>query len=123
MGQTALLEAQLPLALVATRDVDVKADYEFAVESEFKRLLSLKGRALDPLGHEVWMPRETRYTALYAGRSVDLSIADAECVLLSKALKAPAKNRVLILEYLASGPSERFLTLAKKYRVNLEQFL
>jgi hypothetical protein len=122
MGQTALLEAHLPLALVATRDVDVKADYEFSVESEFKRLLRLKGRDLDPLGHEVWMPRETQYTALYAGRSVELSIADAECVLLST-LKAPAKNRVLILEYLASGPSERFLALAKKYRVNLEQFL
>jgi len=123
VGQTALLEVGVPLTLVATRDVDVTADYESAVEAEFRRLLRMKGRELNPLGHEIWMPRETRYSMLHAGRSVELSVADPEAVLVSKALKAPDKNLALIIEYLARGPSTRFLTLAKKYRINLEQFL
>ena len=46
-----------------------------------------------------------------------------EAVLVSKALKAPAKNRSLLTEYLAKGASQRFLDMAKKYGVDLEQFL
>jgi hypothetical protein len=86
-------------------------------------LLKTQGRDLDALGHEIWMPKETKYSVLYAGQWVGLSVADAESVLLSKALKAPDKNRALLVEYLAGGPSARFLALAKKYRVDLEQFL
>lgn len=54
---------------------------------------------------------------------MELSIAEPEAVLVSKALKAPDKNRVLITDYLAHGPSPRFLALAEKYHVDLEQFL
>jgi hypothetical protein len=69
------------------------------------------------------MPKETRYSALYSGRFVELSVADSDAVLLSKALKAPVKNRQILVEYLARGASDRFLEMAKKYRLNLEQFL
>ena len=44
-------------------------------------------------------------------------------VLISKALKAPKKNQALITEYLAKGASERFFALARKYGVDLEQFV
>ncbi len=123
LGQTALMEAGVQLTLAATRDVDVTADYESAVEAEFRRLLQKQGRELDALGHDIWMPKETRYSELYSGRWVTVLLADAESVLLSKAHKAPDKNRSLIVEYLASGASRRFLDLAEKYDVNLEQFL
>lgn len=33
------------------------------------------------------------------------------------------KNSALLTEYLASGPSTRFVTLAEKYDVDLEQFV
>lgn len=42
---------------------------------------------------------------------------------LSKALKAPKKNGALIAEYLAKGASDKFQALAKKYNLDLEQFL
>ncbi len=122
LGQTALLEAQVPLTLAATKDVDVYADYEFAVEQEFRRLLAAKGRELDSLGGEVWMPKETLYQPLFDGRFVKLLVADAESVLVSKGLKAPRKNQPLLTEYLARGPSARFLKLAQKYGLDLEQF-
>ena len=117
------LSGTVELTLAATNDVDVYADYPHAVEREFARLLAVEGRELDPLGHEVWMPRETRYNEFFAGRNVRVLVADLEAILLSKALKAPAKNRPLIVEYLARGASERFLGLARKYRLDLEQFL
>jgi hypothetical protein len=50
-------------------------------------------------------------------------LAEPEAVLVSKALKAPAKNRQLLVEYLASGPSDRFMKLVAKHTVDLEQFL
>lgn len=122
LGQSALFEAHLPLRLAATRDVDVRADYDDAVRREFERLLLARGRELEPLGHEIWMPRETRYTDLLHGKLVRLMVAEPEAVLVSKALKAPAKNAPLLTEYLALGPSARFFELAKKYAVPLEQF-
>jgi len=123
LGQMALLELRAPLALVATHDVDVYADYEYAIEEEFRRLLALKGKQLDSLGSEVWMPDETRYTSMYAGQFVTLEVADLESVLVSKGLKAPAKNRAIVTEYLASGASPRFMELSTKYGLDLEQFL
>ena len=123
LGQAALLEAKVSLTLALTNDVDVYADYEFAVEQEFRRLLAKEGRELDSLGSEVWMPVETAYQPLFVGQYVTLLVADSESVLLSKALKAARKNRLLLTEYLASGPSARFLKLAQKYRLDLEQFL
>jgi hypothetical protein len=69
------------------------------------------------------MPEETDYEGFFAGRFVTLRVADEECVLLSKAAKAPGKNSPLLTEYLASGPSERFMALAAKYNVDLEQFI
>jgi hypothetical protein len=123
LGQTALLEAGVALSLAATNDVDAYADYPHAVEVEFRRLLAAEGRELDPLGHEVWMPPETQYEEFFKGRFVRVLLAEPEAILLSKALKAPAKNRPLIVEYLASGASERFLELAQAYQLDLEQFL
>lgn len=123
LGQMALLEGGEALPLAFTNDVDVYADYEGAVEAEFRRLLEQEGKQLDPQGNEIWMPRETEYSNLFVGRYVTMQVADVDAVLLSKALKAPAKNRTLIVEYLARGASKRFLEMAKKYKLELEQFL
>ena len=123
LGQMALFELGTKLPLVATNDVDVYADYGHAMQQEFARLLSARGKLLDPVGSEVWMPREARYRTLYRGELVRLDVADEESVLLSKALKAPRKNGPLITAYLAAGPSERFIQLAGAYGLDLEQFV
>jgi len=123
LGQMALLEQQAPLSLALTDDVDVYANYDHSVEQEFRRLLAIEGKQLDPVGHEVWMPRTTRYSAAFSGELVTLEVAELEAVLVSKALKAPTKNAALIAEYLAAGPSERFVELSKHHDVDLEQFV
>jgi ribosomal protein L17 len=43
--------------------------------------------------------------------------------LISKAKKAPIKNKNLIIEYIGNKPSKLFFDLAKKYEVRLEDFL
>jgi hypothetical protein len=123
LGQAALFAAELDLTLTGTQDLDAYADYEWAVQQELERLLAREGKVLDPHGHEVWMPRETRYNPLYQGSYVEAFVADPDAILISKAVKAVEKNKALITEYLAKGASERFFELAQKYDVDLEQFV
>lgn len=118
LGQSALLEIGLPVELAATKDVDVYADYDDAIRRRFAELLAGRGLELDLLAHEIWMPRETRYTPAFSGKLVQLMLAEPEAILVSKALKAPAKNRVLITEYLSVGATERFWELARKYALD-----
>lgn len=123
LGQAALWVADLDLTLTATRDLDAYADYDWTVQKELERLLAKAGKVLDPHGREIWMPRETRYTPLYEGTYVEAFVAEPDAVLISKARKAPEKNAALITEYLAKGASKRFFQLAKKYTIDLEQFV
>lgn len=123
LGQAALFIAELDLTLTATQDLDAYADYDWAVQQELERLLAKDGKVLDPHGHETWMPRETQYAPLYEGTYVDAFVADPDAVLISKACKAPEKNKALITEYLAKGASKRFFELATKYALDLEQFV
>ncbi len=122
-GQSALMEAELGIPLAATQDVDVIADYEYAVKKKFEELLERRNLIVDPVGHEAWMPKETEYEIDYQGRYVTGLVAHPDFVLISKALKAPAKNRILLTDYLAQGASDRFLRLADTYNLDLEQFL
>jgi hypothetical protein len=123
VGQTALLEANLEIELPATVDVDVFADYQYAVQKKFEQLLAAHNRILDPVGHEAWMPSETEYVTIYGGRLVLGSIAKPEYVLVAKALKAPIKNKTLLVDYLAHGPTKLFLELARRYKVDLGEFV
>lgn len=123
LGQSALLEVGAPLSLAVTNDVDVQADFVWTIEAELRRLLRQRGRELDPVGTEIWMPRETVYEVLFTGSFVTLKVADIDAILVSKALEAPRKNRALIVEYLAGGATPRFLRLARKYKIDLESFL
>lgn len=123
LGQGALFELGIGLTLEATQDLDVYANYQHAVEVQFRQLLKARNIVLDPMGHEVWMPPETQYDLIHQGRFVTAKVAQAEYILLSKAARAPGKNRALLAEYLAKGATPLFLALAERHRVNLEIFL
>lgn len=76
LGQCALFEVGAPFSLALTNDVDVRANYVAAIEGELRRLLRQNGKELDPLGDEIWMPKETKYELLFAGEFVTLEVAD-----------------------------------------------
>lgn len=123
VGQTGLVEAHVDLELIETMDVDALGILDHLIQKKFDDLLRPYGKRFDPLSHEVWMPKETEYDRVFDGRFVRGLIARPEYILVSKAMKAPKKNFALIQEYLAKGPSETFLFLAKKYALDLEEFL
>ena len=123
LGQTALIEANLSIHVPATMDVDVFAKCEHSVRRKFEDLLKEIGKELDPVGHEAWMPKETEYDDFFTGKWVNAYLAAPEYILISKAKKAPTKNRALLVEYIASGPPKKFFALANKYEIDLGSFL
>ena len=123
VGQAALIEAKIQLSLLATMDVDAYMNCEFEVRKKFDDLLQEEDKHLDPNSKLVWMPEETEYQNFYLGKMLKVYLAKAEYILLSKALKAPDKNKDLIVEYLAKGASPLFQKLAVKYKLDLDKFL
>ena len=123
LGQTALIEAKLDLTLFATLDVDAYANFSSYAKALFSKVLQKHGLFYDELSNEIWMPQETEYLLMFKGQSFDGYIAKPEFVLVSKLLKARDRNRNIIIEYLAKGPSALFLKLCKAYKVNLEEFV
>ena len=123
IGQTALLEAQLGIQLAATMDVDLHNQLHGVVRHKLDELLSFYGKKIDPVGHEAWMPKETKFHLIYEGKFIKCFIAQPEYILISKARMAKEKNKNLIIEYVGAQPTPLFLKLAKKYEINLEDFI
>lgn len=123
VGQTALVESGLSLSFPETIDVDAFHKMTYEVWKKFDGILQTFGRRLDPLSHEIWMPDETSYNLVYKAKWVAGFIAQPEYILISKALKAPDKNRSILIQYLIKGPSQKFLNLAKKYNIDFERFV
>jgi hypothetical protein len=123
IGQTALLEAGLGLRLTATMDVDLYKQLHGAIRQKLDELFTVHGKKIDPVGHEAWMPKETKFNPIYTGKFAKCFVARPEYVLISKAKMAPEKNRNLIIEYLGTQPTALFLRLVKKYKIDLEEFL
>ena len=78
----------------ATVDVDALLSCEWICKVEFKRLLQEHGYAYDELSNEIWIPQDAQFVEIFRSRFVwcdSLSPLDA---LVSKAIKAPEKNKV-----------------------------
>jgi len=123
VGQAALLEAKLNFSVAATVDVDILNNAKHEVVAKLREILISEGLELDSLSHQIWMPDETEYADLYQGEWVRAFLAGTEYIMLSKALKAPAKNAVLIRNYVAHQPSGSFFELCDKYSVDLKSIL
>ena len=123
LGQTALIEARLDLTLFATLYIDAYANFNSYAKTLFSKLLEKHGLFYDELSNEIWMPVETEYKLIFKGETFDGFLAKPEFVLLSKLLKAPDKNRNIIIEYLSKGPADLFMSLCKHYEINLKEFL
>lgn len=123
VGQNALLEAKLDLKLAATVDVDTIDNASHSVRAKLSEFLRLEGLELDPLGNEIWMPEETRYTDIYIGDWVRALRAWPVYILVSKAKFAIDKNKGLIRQYLAHRPDPLFFDLCEKYEVDIGHVL
>ena len=107
VGQTALHLSGVDLHLNRTHDIDAYANFEYIVMRQFETLLKQVGKIYDRYSYQIWMPPETRYETYYKGSLLTVEISKIEYVLISKALKEPIKNKLLLKQYLKKEPDRK----------------
>lgn len=114
LGQMSLLAHQdisSILTLTQTLDLDAKLQMDHFIKQEFKKLLSKAGLIYDEDSHLVWIPPGAEFDELFSYPKLVVKAIDPESALLSKAIKAREKNKILIREAIASG---RFPELSER---------
>ncbi|MFH1018184.1 MAG: hypothetical protein V1798_08400 [Pseudomonadota bacterium] len=89
------------LSLVATLDVDAWIDASEFVKTEFKRLLADAGLEYDNDSEKVWIPKESTFTPIFSTLRLECEVLDPVYSLVSKAIKAKEKNRILVRDALS----------------------
>lgn len=125
LGQQGLLIRQetLPnLRLLATTDFDAFLSAEPPLDDLFKRLLREEGLIYDEQSQYVWLPEETTFELIYDSDSIRVLSPLPLYLIVSKAVKAPQKNKQLVTSAIVQFGDE-LLRLFEKYHVDVEQFL
>lgn len=105
VGQVALLLADLPFDITATVDIDIMHTYR-SPESQWLASLCLDvGLMLESDHALIWMPPETEYVALFAGRYLHVEVAKPMYVIASKCRFQRERDRELIQAYLQQYPA------------------
>lgn len=104
LGQFALRVhpvASKQLHLTQTMDVDALVESDASGLSVLKEELYELGLQYDELSSEIWIPPGSAFEILVDEPEIEIAVLEPIAVLTSKALKAPEKNRALIIEGLA----------------------
>lgn len=109
------------LNLIATRDIDALVKATGGFQSQFRTVVNELGFEYDELSSEVWIPEGATYSLLYQGTRFTIQALDPISVLVSKAVKAKEKNRILIREAI-DVYGDRLISSLKKYNVDLSFF-
>ena len=105
MGQMSLLTNRTisaQIKLIGTVDVDASIDggpYSW-VGKKFAQILAAKGLELDKYADEIWLPKNATFQKVFSGKILTCLRLDPLDALVSKAVKAPEKNRILIRQAL-----------------------
>lgn len=125
LGQMSLLaddKVSAVLSLAQTGDMDAILKMNTIVKNEFKGILKKHGLIYDEDSHLVWIPPKSKFQEFADYSTIKVNVIDPESALVSKAVKAPEKNKQLIREAIASG---KFPGLVKRIIENggkLENF-
>lgn len=101
LGQMALFAneyASASLDLVQTKDLDAIIEGDWVVRSMFKETLRHHGLVYDDLSDEIWIPPEATFDEYYNSSLLRVLVLSPLYVLVSKAVKAPEKNKQLITQ-------------------------
>lgn len=99
LGQMSLLvddKVSAVLNLAQTGDLDAKLEMEFPVKKKLKELLSEQGLIYDEDSDKIFIPKGSRELPLFEFAYITVKRLDPESALVSKAVKAVAKNKQLI---------------------------
>lgn len=104
LGQMSLMvneKVSATLTLAQTADVDAQLDSEYFVLKCFKEILQKNGLQYDMDSEKIWLPKDKVFLSLLQEPMIEVLIVDPESTLVSKAVKAPIKNKILIREAIA----------------------
>jgi hypothetical protein len=126
LGQMSLLaneKVSLLLSLAQTGDFDARLKMEHFVKKELQELLKERHLIYDEDSPLVWIPPGAQFELLSDLKHVVVESIDPESALVSKAVKAPAKNKQLIREAIASDVFPTLVDRILKNGGKLEDFV
>lgn len=128
LGQFTLLAndvAARVLTLQRTNDLDaVIKENDWNIRRILdKEILRKHGLELDPQSDDIWIPPGAKYELLKDFKNVRVKLLDPESALVSKAVKAKGKNRVLIIDAIASGEFPGLVERIESNGGDLEYFI
>ncbi len=105
LGQSSLLSQPALtafLSLAQTGDLDALLRADSFVKKQLELLLSKHGLIYDEDSPLIFVPKNSRFTLFLDLPLLEVKIIDPESALVSKAVKAPEKNKQLIRQAIAS---------------------
>ncbi len=105
LGQISLLaqpELTMQLDLAATGDLDAKMECDYFVKAELEKILPKYKLTYDHDSGLIFIPKSSQFHQLGEYVNLSVKVIDPESALVSKAVKAPEKNKYLIRSALAS---------------------
>jgi hypothetical protein len=99
------------LNLIQTGDVDALIQADYFYKSELKKILPKYGFIYDEDSPYIFIPEDSHFNSFASLSLIEVDVIDPESALVSKAVKAPEKNKNLIREALHKNT---FLNLAKR---------
>jgi len=106
LGQTSLLaqpELTIDLELAQTGDLDAKLRCDYFIKSKLKEILPEYGLIYDEDSELIFIPEGSEFNKLGHYKNLSVKVIDPESALVSKAVKAPEKNKQLIRAAISSG--------------------
>jgi hypothetical protein len=125
LGQQGLLirkDKMKNLHLVMTTDFDGNLRGEPPLGDIFKKKLKEFGLTYDEKSQYIWLPDETEYEGIYESDVIFLDSPLPIYLITSKALKAPEKNKQLVISAIEEY-GEDLLKLFDKYKVDMTKFI
>jgi len=113
VGQIALLLADLPMEVAATRDIDILHHIPYSQMKGLEKMFLDVGLVLERDQGLIWMPDDTVYHPLFSGKLAQVYYADALDVMTSKAKYKRSKDKILLRKYfkINSGAKEKIRQL------------
>ena len=128
LGQVTLLANDIVakvLTLQRTNDLDAtfNINQDFVTDLLRNKILPQHGLVLDSDSELVWIPPKSQFEDFCAFKNVSVKLLDPESALVSKAVKAKQKNRVLVVDAIASDQFPNLVQRIKENNGDLEYFL
>lgn len=128
LGQFTLLANDMVariLTLQRTNDLDavIKENNWNVRKILDKEILRKHGLELDPQSDDIWIPPGAKFELLKDFKNVRVKLLDPESALVSKAVKAKEKNKVLIIDAIACGEFPNLAERIEKNGGDLEYFV